>query len=127
MICGIDVYHSGVGQSMKGSVAGFVASLDKLLTSWHSKICLQGKHQELVDILQICLISAIKAYYRVSNIHLYVYICIFIIFIYFYYIYKYILLIILYYIYIVILLYCSEINVIQIVSLCTEMELVMDN
>ncbi|XP_043787513.1 piwi-like protein Ago3 [Apis laboriosa] len=64
MICGIDVYHSGVGQSMKGSVAGFVASLDKLLTSWHSKICLQGKHQELVDILQICLISAIKAYYR---------------------------------------------------------------
>lgn len=39
MICGIDVYHSGVGQSMKGSVAGFVASLDKLLTSWHSKIC----------------------------------------------------------------------------------------
>nr|ACV84373.1 argonaute Ast1 variant [Apis mellifera] len=64
MICGIDVYHAGVGQSMKGSVAGFVASLDKLLTSWHSKICLQGKHQELVDILQICLISAIKAYYR---------------------------------------------------------------
>lgn len=83
MICGIDVYHSGVGQSMKGSVAGFVASLDKLLTSWHSKICLQGKHQELVDILQICLISAIKAYYRVSNIYLYVYIyiCIFVIFI----------------------------------------------
>lgn len=30
MICGIDVYHAGVGQSMKGSVAGFVASLDKL-------------------------------------------------------------------------------------------------
>lgn len=74
MICGIDVYHAGVGQSMKGSVAGFVASLDKLLTSWHSKICLQGKHQELVDILQICLISAIKAYYRVSNIHLCIYV-----------------------------------------------------
>ncbi|CAK9832967.1 Piwi-like protein Ago3 [Anthophora retusa] len=64
MICGIDVYHAGVGQSTKGSVAGFVASLDKLLTTWHSKVCLQGKHQELVDMLQICLISSIKAYYK---------------------------------------------------------------
>ncbi|XP_043262895.1 piwi-like protein Ago3 [Colletes gigas] len=64
MICGIDVYHAGVGQQMKGSVAGFVASLDRLLTTWHSKICLQGRNQELVDMLQICLISAIKAYYK---------------------------------------------------------------
>ncbi|XP_076240892.1 argonaute 3 [Calliopsis andreniformis] len=64
MICGIDVYHGGIGQSTKSSVAGFVASLDKLLTVWHSKICLQGRHQELVDMLQICMISAIKAYYK---------------------------------------------------------------
>ncbi|XP_003704269.1 argonaute 3 [Megachile rotundata] len=64
MICGIDVYHAGVGQSTKGSVAGFVASLDKLLTTWHSKVCLQGQHQELIDMLQICMISAIKAYYK---------------------------------------------------------------
>ncbi|XP_076285684.1 argonaute 3 [Lasioglossum baleicum] len=64
MICGIDVYHGGIGQSTKGSVAGFVASLDKLLTTWHSKICLQGRHQELVDMLQVCMISALKAYYK---------------------------------------------------------------
>ena len=64
MICGIDVYHAGIGQSSKGSVAGFVASLDRMLTTWHSKICLQGRHQELVDMLQICMISAIKAYYK---------------------------------------------------------------
>ena len=63
MICGIDVYHAGNGQS-KGSVAGFVASLDKLLTIWHSKICIQGKRQEIVDMLQMCLISAVKAYHR---------------------------------------------------------------
>ncbi|XP_076749124.1 argonaute 3 [Xylocopa sonorina] len=62
MICGIDVYHPGVGQSAKSSVAGFVSSLDKLLTTWHSKICVQGSHQELIDILQMCLLSAIKAY-----------------------------------------------------------------
>ncbi|XP_015435160.1 PREDICTED: piwi-like protein 1 [Dufourea novaeangliae] len=64
MICGIDVYHGGIGQSTNRSVAGFVASLDKLLTTWHSKICLQGRHQELVDMLQICMISALKAYYK---------------------------------------------------------------
>ncbi|XP_078032612.1 argonaute 3 [Augochlora pura] len=65
MICGIDVYHGGgIGQSTKGSVAGFVASLDKLLTTWHSKICLQGRHQEVMDMLQVCMISALKAYYK---------------------------------------------------------------
>ncbi|XP_071867732.1 argonaute 3 [Bombus fervidus] len=63
MICGIDVYHAGSGQS-KESVAGFVASLDKPLTTWHSKICIQGKRQEIVDMLQMCLISALKAYHR---------------------------------------------------------------
>lgn len=69
MICGIDVYHAGVGSSMKCSVAGFVASLDKPLTNWFSKVCLQGRHQELIDMLQICFISAIRAYYKVSNVH----------------------------------------------------------
>ena len=67
MICGIDVYHAGAGQSMKGSVAGFVASLDKALTTWHNKVCIQSKRQEIVDMLQVCLISAIRAYYKVNN------------------------------------------------------------
>ncbi|OAD56703.1 Piwi-like protein 1 [Eufriesea mexicana] len=71
MICGIDVYHAGIGSSMKCSVAGFVASLDKLLTSWYSKVCLQGRHQELIDMLQMCFISAIKAYYKVNRIIVY--------------------------------------------------------
>ncbi|XP_035744235.1 piwi-like protein Ago3 [Vespa mandarinia] len=62
MVCGIDVYHPGLGEGRRGSVAGFVASMDKLLTSWYSKICLQGAHQEIIDLLQICLISAINAF-----------------------------------------------------------------
>lgn len=62
MVCGIDVYHPGIGQGRRGSVAGFVASMDKLLTSWYSKICLQGPNQELVDLLQICFIASINAY-----------------------------------------------------------------
>lgn len=66
MVCGIDVYHSGVGSSAKRSVAGFVASLDAPLTKWHSKICMQSPKQELVDMLQLCLISAVNAYRKVS-------------------------------------------------------------
>ncbi|XP_001603582.2 piwi-like protein Ago3 [Nasonia vitripennis] len=62
MVCGIDVFHAGVGQGSKGSVAAFIASLDKMLTSWHSRVCLQAPHQELVDLLSQCLVSAINVY-----------------------------------------------------------------
>ena len=65
MICGIDVYHAGLGKVTHGSVAGFVASMDKGLTSWYSKICIQSRNQELIDLLKICLISAIRAYQQV--------------------------------------------------------------
>ncbi|KMQ96034.1 piwi-like protein 1-like protein, partial [Lasius niger] len=64
MVCGIDVYHAGVGGGAKRSVAGFVASLDSQLTKWHSRICMQASKQELVDMLQVCLISAINAYQK---------------------------------------------------------------
>lgn len=65
MVCGIDVYHSAVGGGR--SVAGFVSSLDPQLTKWHSKICMQSSKQELVDMLQVCLISAINAFQKVIN------------------------------------------------------------
>lgn len=65
MICGIDVYHTGIGGAAKKSFAGFVASLDAQLTKWHSRICIQNFKQELVDLLQMCLISAINAYHKV--------------------------------------------------------------
>ncbi|KAL6429603.1 hypothetical protein ACFW04_007503 [Cataglyphis niger] len=64
MVCGIDVYHAGVGGGAKKSVAGFVASLDTQLTKWHSRICMQASKQELVDMLQVCLTSAINAYQK---------------------------------------------------------------
>lgn len=69
MVCGIDVYHAGVGGGAKRSVAGFVASLDSQLTKWHSRICMQASKQELVDMLQVCLISAINAYQKVINVN----------------------------------------------------------
>jgi len=67
MICGIDVYHVGTGGGAKKSVAGFIASLDSQLTKWHSRICMQASKQELVDMLQVCLTSAINAYHKVIN------------------------------------------------------------
>lgn len=67
MVCGIDVYHAGTGSGPKKSVAGFVASLDAQLTRWHSRICMQASKQELVDMLQVCLTSAINAYHKVIH------------------------------------------------------------
>jgi len=65
MVCGIDVYHAGVGGGK--SVAGFVSSLDAALTKWHSKIYMQSSRQELMDMLQVCLISAVSAFQKVIN------------------------------------------------------------
>jgi len=64
IVCGIDVYHAGIGRGAKRSVAGFVANLDFQLTKWHSRICMQASKQELVDMLQVCLTSAINAYQK---------------------------------------------------------------
>lgn len=67
MVCGIDVYHAGAGQGPRGSVAAFIASLDKMLTTWHSRVCLQAPNQELVDMLKQCLASAIQVYREVIS------------------------------------------------------------
>lgn len=68
MVVGIDVYHAGPGTSSKGSVAAFVASLDKDLSQWHSKVCMQKPHQELIDLLKSCFISALNVYRQVCEI-----------------------------------------------------------
>ncbi|XP_018059690.1 PREDICTED: protein argonaute-3 [Atta colombica] len=67
MICGIDVYHAGVGGGSRKSVAGFIASLDTRLTKWHSRIYMQASKQELVDMLQVCLTSAINAFHKYNG------------------------------------------------------------
>ena len=62
MICGIDVYHAAAGEKSKGSVTAFVASLDRPLTTWFSRVCLQRSGQELIDQIRLCLVTSIKAY-----------------------------------------------------------------
>lgn len=68
MVCGIDVYHTGA-KSGAQNIAGFVASLNTQLTKWHSRVCMQACRQELVDMLQMCLLSAINAYHKVIEYH----------------------------------------------------------
>ncbi|XP_014217276.1 protein argonaute-3 [Copidosoma floridanum] len=62
MVCGVDVFHGGAGFGTKASVAAFISSLDQLLTSWHSRVCLQSPHQEIIDLLKQCLKSSLEAY-----------------------------------------------------------------
>uniref|UniRef100_A0A0C9PZ99 PIWIL1_0 protein n=1 Tax=Fopius arisanus TaxID=64838 RepID=A0A0C9PZ99_9HYME len=64
MVVGIDVYHAPAGQPKTGSVTGFVASLDKTMTSWHSSIGMQGPKQEIIDVLKTCAMGSLNAYKR---------------------------------------------------------------
>jgi aubergine-like protein len=64
MVVGIDVYHDA---SRGGrSVGGFVASTNRSLTRWYSRVCFQTPGQELVDGLKMCLTSALKKFHEVN-------------------------------------------------------------
>ncbi|NXI47583.1 PIWL1 protein, partial [Galbula dea] len=58
MIVGIDCYHDTV--SGKRSIAGFVASMNKVMTRWFSRCAVQSPGQEIVDGLKACLQSALR-------------------------------------------------------------------
>ena len=64
MVVGIDVYHD----SAKGtrSIGGFVASTNKLLTKWYSRVCFQQPGQELIDGLKLCFTAALRKFHEVS-------------------------------------------------------------
>lgn len=63
MVIGIDVYHDA---SRGGrSVGGFVASMNKNLTRWYSRVCFQSPGQELIDGLKMALTASLKKYHEV--------------------------------------------------------------
>lgn len=63
MVIGIDVYHDA---SRGGrSVGGFVASMNKTLTRWFSRVCFQSPGQELIDGLKMALTASLKKYHEV--------------------------------------------------------------
>ena len=71
MAVGLDVWHDSPlrGRSKGGgkSVGAVVGSTNALCTRWFSKSAFQRPHQEIVDVLQSCMISLLKAYYEENN------------------------------------------------------------
>lgn len=66
MVVGIDVYHDA---SRGGrSVGGFVASMNKHLTRWYSRVCFQSPGQELIDGLKMALTASLKKYHEVNQL-----------------------------------------------------------
>lgn len=68
MVIGIDVYHDA---SRGGrSVGGFVASMNKSLTRWYSRVCFQSPGQELIDGLKMALTASLKKFHEVRCHHM---------------------------------------------------------
>uniref|UniRef100_H2Y4C9 Uncharacterized protein n=1 Tax=Ciona savignyi TaxID=51511 RepID=H2Y4C9_CIOSA len=65
MVCGIDVYHDPSRKAK--SVAAFVASTNKLMSTWFSKAIIQKPHQEMIDGLKICFVDSLKKYYELNH------------------------------------------------------------
>uniref|UniRef100_A0A8C5LYC6 Piwi-like protein 1 n=1 Tax=Leptobrachium leishanense TaxID=445787 RepID=A0A8C5LYC6_9ANUR len=60
MVVGIDCYHDTLAG--RKSIAAFVASMNKGLTSWFSRCVVQDQRQEIVDGLLVCMLAALQAY-----------------------------------------------------------------
>ncbi|XP_022111916.1 piwi-like protein 1 [Acanthaster planci] len=65
MVVGIDVYHDPARGGK--SIGAFVASTNKLLTRWYSRVCFQTPQQELIDGLKLCLVASIKKYHEINH------------------------------------------------------------
>ncbi|XP_065594749.1 piwi-like protein 1 isoform X1 [Cyrtonyx montezumae] len=65
MIVGIDCYHDSL--SGKQSIAGFVASLNEVMTRWFSRCVFQSRGQELVDGLKTCLQASLREWFKWNN------------------------------------------------------------
>ena len=52
MVVGIDTYHDSAKKGR--SVGGFVASMNKNLTRYYSRVAFHMQHQELLDGMVVC-------------------------------------------------------------------------
>ena len=62
MIIGVDVFH----ERGRRSVAGFVASMNRSMSRWYSRIVFQTERQELVTGLTLCMTQALNKYHEVG-------------------------------------------------------------
>jgi len=65
MVVGMDVYHDSAKKGR--SVVGFVASLNRSVTRYFSKVVFQEAHQELIDQLARCMNGWWILYVRDKN------------------------------------------------------------
>lgn len=65
MVVGFDVYHDSMTKSK--SIGGFIASTNKYLTRYYSRITTQSSHQEISSQLKVCMSGALKKYYEVNK------------------------------------------------------------
>ncbi|KAM8972425.1 piwi-like protein 2 [Pelodytes ibericus] len=65
MVIGMDVYHDP-SRGLR-SVLGFVASINSCLTQWYSRVVFQLPHQEIMDSLKLCLVTALQKFCEVNH------------------------------------------------------------
>ncbi|XP_065831086.1 piwi-like protein 1 isoform X3 [Oscarella lobularis] len=65
MVVGIDTYHDSVNKGQ--SVGGFVASMNRTCTKYHSRTTFQHSGQELMDQLGTCMTASLRKYAEVNG------------------------------------------------------------
>jgi aubergine-like protein len=65
MVVGFDVYHDSLTKGK--SIGGYVASTNKHLTRYYSRITSQTSHQEIADQLKVCTVGALKKYNEING------------------------------------------------------------
>ncbi|XP_062913289.1 piwi-like protein 2 isoform X1 [Mobula hypostoma] len=65
MVVGVDVYHDPIRG--KQSVVGFVASLNKSMTKWFSRVMFQMPEEEIISGLKICMVASLKKYHEINH------------------------------------------------------------
>ncbi|XP_072917852.1 piwi-like protein 2 [Hemitrygon akajei] len=65
MVVGVDVYHDPIRG--KQSVVGFVASLNKSMTKWFSRVTFQMPEEEIISGLKICMVASLKKYHEINH------------------------------------------------------------
>ncbi|KAL4223114.1 Piwi-like protein 1 [Mactra antiquata] len=65
MVVGIDTYHDSAKKGQ--SVVGFIASMNKNLTRYYSRVTFQSAKLELADSIMICYKGALEKYHEVNG------------------------------------------------------------
>ncbi|NP_001161632.1 piwi-like protein [Saccoglossus kowalevskii] len=65
MIVGIDCYHDSATKGQ--SIGAFIASTNRTITRFYSRVTFQHTGQELIDGLKVCLQASLKKYHEINK------------------------------------------------------------